>query len=63
MKSSTNFSRVNPSTLSKIKTGSTTKKQIGSTSQKTTVQGKTGKFTVTNTAQKFEESGVAKKKK
>ena len=63
MKSSATFSRVNPSTLSQIKSGSTTKKQVGSSATTRTVQGKAGKFAITETSQKFEESGVAKKKK
>ena len=63
MKSSATFSSVNPSTLSQIKAGSTTKKKLGSSATTRTVQGKAGKFAITETSHKFEESGVAKKKK
>ena len=63
MKRSTNLARVNPSTLAQIRSGSTSKKQLGSSvSKKTTFSGKSGKFHITETSQKFEESGVAKKK-
>jgi hypothetical protein len=63
MKRSTNLARVNPSTLAQIRSGSTSKKQVGSSvSKKTTFSGKSGKFHITETSQKFEESGVAKKK-
>jgi hypothetical protein len=63
MKRSTNLTRVNPSTLAQIRSGSTSKKQLGSSvSKKTTFSGKSGKFHITETSQKFEESGVAKKK-
>ena len=63
MKRSTNLTRVNPSTLAQIRSGSTSKKQVGSSvSKKTTFSGKSGKFHITETSQKFEESGVAKKK-
>ena len=63
MKRSTNIASVNPSTLAQIRSGSTSKKQLGSSvSKKTTFSGKSGKFHITETSQKFEESGVAKKK-
>ena len=63
MKRSTNLTRVNPSTLAQIRSGSTSKKQVGSSiSKKTTFSGKSGKFHIKETSQKFEESGVAKKK-
>jgi hypothetical protein len=63
MKRSTNLARVNPSTLAQIRSGSTSKKQLGSSvSKKTTFSGKSGKFHITETSQKFEESSVAKKK-
>ena len=63
MKRSTNLTRVNPSRLAQIRSGSTSKKQLGaSVSKKATFSGKFGKFHITETSQKFEESGVAKKK-
>ena len=49
--------------LNQIKSGGMTKKQIGNTnaSQKV-IQGKGGKYAITETKKKFEESGVTRKK-
>ena len=55
---------VDPSKLAHIKSGGTKKTQIGGESEnKKVIQGKGGKFTVTEKTKKFEEAGVAKKKR
>ncbi len=58
MKRSTNASK-----LDQIKSGGITKKQIGGNATQKTFQSKGGKFTITETSKKFEEAGVAKKKR
>ena len=55
---------VDPSKLAHIKSGGTKKTQMGGVSEnKKVIQGKGGKFTVTEKTKKFEEAGVAKKKR
>ena len=55
---------VDPSKLAHIKSGGAKKTQIGGVSEnKKVIQGKNGKFTVTEKTKKFEEAGVAKKKR
>ena len=61
---SVNVPGVSQSKLDKIKSGAKTKTSIGGVSEsKKVVSGKGGKFAVTEKAQKFEESGVARKKR
>lgn len=54
---------VNLSKLDKIKSGTKTKEQIGGSESRKMVSGKGGNYTVTEKEKKFEESGVARKKK
>ena len=55
---------VDPSKLAHIKSGGTKKTNIGGVSEnKKVISGKGGKFTVTEKTKKFEEAGVAKKKR
>ena len=64
MLGSVNVPGVSQSKLDKIKSGAKTKTSIGGVSEsKKVVSGKGGKFAVTEKAQKFEESGVARKKR
>lgn len=58
MKRSTNASK-----LAKIRSGEITKRQIGGAANQKTYENKGGKFTITETSKKFEEAGVAKKKR
>ena len=64
MQRSVNLAGVSQSKLDKIRSGAKTKTSIGGVSEnKKVVHGKGGKFAVTEKAQKFEESGVARKKR
>ena len=64
MKRTVNAPRVDPSKLEKIKSGGKTKTQIGGTNEKKNViQHKGGKIAITEKEKKFEESGVARKKR
>ena len=57
------MSGVSQSKLDKIKSGTKTKEQIGGSTSKKFVSGKGGNYTVTEKEKKFEESGVARKKR
>ena len=63
MLGSVNMSGVSQSKLDKIKSGTKTKEQIGGSTSKKFVSGKGGNYTVTEKEKKFEESGVARKKR
>ncbi len=64
MQRSVNMPGVSMSKLDKIKAGTKTKTQIGGVSEnKKIVHGKEGKFHITEKEKKFEESGVARKKR
>ena len=54
---------VSQSKLDKIRSGTKTKEQIGGSESKKFVSNKGGNFTVTEKEKKFEESGVARKKR
>ena len=54
---------VNLSKLDKIKSGTKTKEHLGGSESKKVVSGKGGNYTVTEKEKKFEESGVARKKR
>ena len=57
-------SSVPKSKLDQIKSGGKTKKQVGSVKEsKNVIHGKGGKYTITETEKKFEESGVSRKKR
>jgi hypothetical protein len=57
-------SNVPKSKLDQIKSGAVTKKQVGNVNEnKTVIHGKGGKFAITETEKKFEESGVTRKKR
>ena len=57
-------SNVPKSKLDQIKSGAVTKKQIGNVNEnKKVFHGKGGKFAITETEKKFEESGVTRKKR
>ena len=63
MKKGGKFSSIS-STLSQIQSGTTLKKKLGPTTAKTkTVESASGKYAITESKQKFEESGVSKKKR
>jgi hypothetical protein len=50
--------------LEQIKSGGKTKKQVGDVKEsKNVIHGKGGKYTITETQKKFEESGVSRKKR
>lgn len=57
-------SSVPKSKLDQIKSGGKTKKQVGGVKEsKNVIHGKGGKYTITETEKKFEESGVSRKKR
>lgn len=57
-------SSVSKSKLEQIKSGGKTKKQVGDVKEsKNVIHGKGGKYTITETQKKFEESGVSRKKR
>lgn len=64
MKRAVKAPAVNQSKLDQIKSGGKTKTQIGGVSEnKKVIQGKGGKYTITEKEKKFEEAGVSRKKR
>lgn len=64
MKRAVKAPAVNQSKLDQIKSGGKTKTQIGGVSEnKKVIQGKGGKYTITEKEKKFEETGVSRKKR